>query len=294
LDIEHWRRIITEATSLGVFSFIIAGGEPFLQPGLVELCGEFKDRIFIIVTNGTTISWKDLRALKRSTNIIVLVSIEGGKELTDARRGMGVYDKVMTTVDGLWKVGTPFGVTITVTRRNYSYWMDPKHIDMMVKKGALVGVFIEYIPVGDCKGCSPLLSENPIGWDLEDDSELVLNCDERSAFRSRMLEYRETKPLYLINSPGDEEMFGGCVSAGRGFAHVTPHGDLTPCPISNIATHNLTRSSLQDGLASSLFVRIRESEGLLENEGTPCALFAHPDEVDALAKEVGAYRTDAT
>jgi len=37
---------------------------------------------------------------------------------------------------------------------------------------------------------------------------------------------------------------------------------------------------------------IRENEHLLETEGTPCALFAHPKEVDALAKAVGAYRTD--
>ncbi|MDD1777757.1 MAG: hypothetical protein LUQ65_06260, partial [Candidatus Helarchaeota archaeon] len=95
----------------------------------------------------------------------------------------------------------------------------------------------------------------------------------------------------LIHSPGDEELMGGCVSAGRGFAHITPSGDLTPCPVSNIATHNLTRSSLRQGLLSPLFKAIREQEHLLETEGTPCALFAHPEEVAALAKEVCAYRT---
>jgi len=66
----------------------------------------------------------------------------------------------------------------------------------------------------------------------------------------------------------------------------------TPCPISNIATHNLTNSTLREALASPLFKEIRENEHLLETEGMPCALFAHPKEVDALAKAVGAYRTD--
>jgi hypothetical protein len=81
------------------------------------------------------------------------------------------------------------------------------------------------------------------------------------------------------------------VSAGRGFAHITPMGDLTPCPVSNIATHNLTKAPLRTALASPLFQRIRDSEHLLETEGMPCALFAHPREVDELADEVGAYRT---
>jgi len=82
------------------------------------------------------------------------------------------------------------------------------------------------------------------------------------------------------------------VSAGRRFAHVTPAGDLTPCPVSNIATHNLSSSTLRDGLASPLFREIRENEHLLETDGMPCALFAHPKEVEELAKSVGAYRTN--
>ena len=84
---------------------------------------------------------------------------------------------------------------------------------------------------------------------------------------------------------------GGCVSAGRGFAHITPLGDLTPCPVSNIATHNLTRNTLREGLNSQLFKIIRESEHLLETNGSPCALFSHSKEVDALVKKVKAYRT---
>ncbi len=106
-----------------------------------------------------------------------------------------------------------------------------------------------------------------------------------------MLEVRNTKSIYLIHSPGDEEYFGGCVSAGRGFAHVTPGGDLTPCPVSNVATHNLKTSTLKDALASPLFEAIRKNEHLLETDGMPCALFSHPQELDELTKSVGGYYT---
>ena len=82
------------------------------------------------------------------------------------------------------------------------------------------------------------------------------------------------------------------MSVGRSFTHVTPTGDLTPCPISNIATHNLIHSSLQERLASPLFKETCKNEQLLETEGMPCALFAHPEEVSALTKLVGACKTD--
>ena len=124
------------------------------------------------------------------------------------------------------------------------------------------------------------------------DHSLLLKPEERKEFRARILKFRSTKPIFTIHSPGDEEYLGGCVSVGRGFAHVTPAGDLTPCPVSNIATHNLTNSTLREGLASPLFKEICKNGHLLETEGMPCALFAHPEEVSALSKLVGAYKTD--
>jgi sulfatase maturation enzyme AslB (radical SAM superfamily) len=65
LNIDQWRKIIKEASELGVFGFIIAGGEPFLVPGLLDLCEEFKNRFFIILTNGTIIHDEDYKKLKR-------------------------------------------------------------------------------------------------------------------------------------------------------------------------------------------------------------------------------------
>ena len=53
LDLNQWRKIIREASDLGIFGFVIAGGEPFLFPNLLELCREFKDRFFILLSNGT-------------------------------------------------------------------------------------------------------------------------------------------------------------------------------------------------------------------------------------------------
>lgn len=282
LDLDQWRKIIKEAGMLGVFGFVIAGGEPFLFPGLISLFKEFKNRFFLVLTNGTTIGEDDHKTLKKFGNIAVLVSIEGRSELTDERRGKGVYEKSMSTLKKLGKNGVLSGISVTITSKNYTYWMKPENIDYFISQGIHIGVFIEYIPL------TPLYDTDS----KDSDYDLLLNKKEREEFRSQILNYRETKPIYVVHSPGDEEFFGGCVSAGRGFAHITPTGDLTPCPISNIATHNLTVSTLREGLASPLFKEIRENEHLLETDGMPCALFAHPKEVDELAKSVGAYKTD--
>ncbi|MCW4015736.1 MAG: radical SAM protein [Candidatus Bathyarchaeota archaeon] len=287
LDWNGWTSIISEAVELGVFGFFLAGGEPFLFPKLIELCETFKDRCFIVFTNGTAITENDFERLKRLSNTAIIVSIEGGEKATNLRRGQGVYKKAIGNLRRLSKNGTPNGISVTITRLNYNYWMNPERIDSLIAQGVRAALFIEYIPVMSAPemGSNDKLVE-------QNDHFLMLTPEERAQFRAQILRYRKTKPIYIIHSPGDEELFGGCVSAGRGFAHVTPAGDLTACPVSNVATHNLTTATLREGFASALFTKIRENEELLENEGTPCSLFAHPKEVAELAKSVNAYRTD--
>jgi MoaA/NifB/PqqE/SkfB family radical SAM enzyme len=288
LDWRGWKSIISEASDLGVFCFFLAGGEPFLFPKLLDICGEFKDRCFIIFTNGTALTENDFEQLRHLSNTVIIVSIEGGKEATNLRRGEGVYQKASNTLRRLTELGTPNGISATITRLNYKYWMKTEHIDRLIAQGIRAAVFIEYIPV-----MSALDSRSDgKGWTVKNDQELMLTEEERAEFRAQIIRYRQTKHIYIVHSPGDEDYFGGCVSAGRGFAHVTPSGDLTPCPVSNVATHNVAGATLREGFASPLFSKIRESEHLLENKGMPCSLFAHPKEVKELAESVGAYTTD--
>jgi MoaA/NifB/PqqE/SkfB family radical SAM enzyme len=277
---------------MGVFCFFLAGGEPFLFPRLLDLCEEFKDRCFIIFTNGTAIKDNDFERLKRLSNTAIVVSIEGGEEATNNRRGKGVYQKAISTLRRLSETGTPNGISVTITRLNYKYWMNSECIDSLIAQGVRVALFIEYIPVMSAPEMGTSNTDNESSLIEQNDHFLMLTKEEMLDFRAQILSYRKAKPLYIVHSPGDEVFFGGCVSAGRGFAHVTPAGDLTACPVSNVATHNLTNSTLREAFASPLFTKIRESESLLENEGTPCSLFAHPKEVAELARSVDAYRTD--
>ncbi len=274
LDLNQWREIIQEGKELGIFGYIVAGGEPFLIPNLLQIMEEFKDRFFLIFTNGTLLKDQDFDRLKQLKNTIILVSLEGNQGLTDLRRGLGTYKRAINTVKQLNDIGIFNGISVTITCSNVNYWMDQRNIDNLISNGVRIGFFLEYIPVDN------------------NYTSLMLTEKEHKAFREKVLEYRKNKQIFLFHSPSDEESIGGCVSAGRGFAHITPFGDLTPCPvISDIATHNLTQSTLREGLNSPLFKVIRENKQLSKTKGIPCALVAHQKELYEIATRVLAYRT---
>lgn len=275
LDLGEWRGIVDEAVRLGVFAFMIAGGEPFLLPGIASLFRDFPDRLFLVFTNGTALQPADLQVLAKCPNTVVVVSLEGDRALTDERRGHGVYEKALGTLDQLRTAGVLTGIAVTVSSANIEYWTDSRNIDALIAHAGPLAMFIEQIPTHGCE------------------SGAMLSDEQRARFRKTVVEYRDRAVggAFIIHSPGDEETLGGCVSAGRGFAHVTPRGDVTACPVSALATHNVRRSNLREALASPLFSMIRENGHLLETEGHPCGLSAHAAELESMAQGIGAYRT---
>lgn len=276
LDFDAWERVVKEAIDLGVMAFLIAGGEPFLVPGVSQLFHRHPDRLFLVFTNGTAIHDSDFETLKSCSNTVVVVSIEGDRELTDLRRGRGVFEKATRSLDRLAQAGVLTGIAVTVSPANIEYWTLPENIDVLIARSGPLAMFIEEIPAAGC--------ENPV----------QATAGQRARFRASVVEYRDrmTGGAFIIHSPGDEEVLGGCVSAGVGFAHVTPYGDLTACPVSALATHNLRSSTLRESLASPLFSMIRENRHLLETAGHPCGLSAHAAELADMGKMLGAYCTD--
>lgn len=283
LGLRDWYSVVDEAIHLGVMAFMIAGGEPFLLPGIANLFRDHPDRLFLVFTNGTALLPSDYAILKNCSNTVVVVSLEGDRDLTDIRRGRGVYEKALGSLDRLREAGVLTGIAVTIAPANIDYWTDPQNIDRLIAHCGPLAMFIEQIPTGPAsqvptRSCA---------------SGALLSEEQRILFRKTVVEYRDrtTGGAYIIHSPGDEEALGGCVSAGRGFAHINPAGDVTACPVSALATHNVRTSNLREALASPLFAMIRENAHLLETEGHPCGLSAHAEELEIMTKNLGAYRT---
>jgi len=76
------------------------GGEPTLNKGLMfDVMRRFPQFRFQLQTNGTLLDKLPDWALARLSN--VLVSIDGGEEITDAYRGRGIWSSVMRNVEGI-------------------------------------------------------------------------------------------------------------------------------------------------------------------------------------------------
>ena len=73
------------------------GGEPLLRADLIELIvRDAPVQRFMMQTNGTQLDRLPQEIINRF--VTILISLDGGREITDANRGTGVYDQVMENI----------------------------------------------------------------------------------------------------------------------------------------------------------------------------------------------------
>lgn len=111
LDAEEWRRVFREAGDLGVGFIILLGGEPLVRKDVIREAAKMPDILFPVFTNGTMITEEYLQIFDSSRNLAPVLSIEGGMEKTDARRGRGIYGKLSDVMAELKKRNILFGIS---------------------------------------------------------------------------------------------------------------------------------------------------------------------------------------
>ena len=119
LNFEDMDKIVTEGKELGVYLYMLTGGEPLVRKAdILKLAEKHNDVQFAIYTNSTLIDEPFCKEVVRLGNIAFMLSIEGTPETNDARRGEGHYAAVMNAMDLLKKYGIIFGTSICYTRDN--------------------------------------------------------------------------------------------------------------------------------------------------------------------------------
>lgn len=99
IELDDLNRIINDAKARGNSFFGLLGGEPFLHPQIFDVLEAHPDCYFQIFTNGQLIDDELARRLRASGNATPLISIEGGAEVSDVRRGRS--DVLEKTLAGL-------------------------------------------------------------------------------------------------------------------------------------------------------------------------------------------------
>ena len=262
---EQWGTIFREAAELGVSFCLLAGGEPLMRRDLLECAAKVEDIIFPVFTNGTLIGATYTEFFKNHLNMVPVISLEGELAATDDRRGNGVFQRALRSMEMLQKEKLFFGTSITVTTENYHDVTSEAFLSHLVALGCRLVFYVEYVPFD------------------ESTSHLAFR-DEHVVEMEQIVETRRErfKEMIFLSFPGDEKAVDGCMAAGRGFFHIGPDGAAEPCPFSPFSDCNVAQIGLRQALQSPLFRKIRDARALGWEHTGGCTLYEHRDEIEKM------------
>jgi len=268
-------RILSECREIGTHFIVFSGGEPLLRKEeLLSLIKKYHDLYFMFYTNGTLIDRQTARRIADLGNAGAVISLEGFKERTDARRGEGTFDRIMQAFKHLKEVGVPFGTSVTVTSKNIEEITSDAFIDMIIEKGVMVLWYFLFMPVGK-----------------DADTSLMPTPEQREYLRQRDKHIRDTRTIFVADFWNDAPYAGGCIAAGRNYFHINANGDVEPCVFAHYAVDNIEGKSLKEVLNSDFFKYIRSKQPYTENLLTPCQLIDHPEIWREVVRKFNPYPT---
>ncbi len=268
LSPERFTAILNEADELGVSIILLAGGEPLLRRDLLEIAAKHPRIIFPVFTNSTLIDQEYIAFFRAHRHLIPVLSLEGRELETDTRRGDGVFQHIRELCPRLKAAGLFWGISLTLTAPSFELQTSERFLREYLDCGCGLFFFVEYVPIESGS------------------AHLTLDSRQKTVLVARVEDLTQRLPGLFIAFPGDEEQYGGCLAAGRGFLHINPSGFAEPCPFAPFSDVDLKFASLKDALKSPLLRKIREAHHLLKESEGGCALWANRDYVAELKKEV--------
>ena len=274
ISLDDMNRLLNDAKRHGNSYFGILGGEPFLHPELFRILEAHPDCYFQIFTNGQLISDEVARELRRVGNASPLVSIEGTAAVSDERRGRAqVLDRTLAGLENCRRNRLITGVATSVCRTN---------IDDLVSEAwlrRLVGLGVHYVWFHTYRVIGPKASP-----------ELALTPEQVLQVRRFIVRMRARLPIAIVDAYWDDQGQALCPMATGVSHHISPYGDIEPCPIIQFA-----KETIHDG--RGLFETMNGSSFLREFRETAagatrgCIVLERPDLVQDLVLRHGARDT---
>jgi MoaA/NifB/PqqE/SkfB family radical SAM enzyme len=268
LDWATVERTLREAhDEWGMRAFVISGGEPLAWRdagrSVLDLAERFPDCFFVMYTNGTLIDAPLAKRMGRLGNVSPALSIEGMRERTDARRGEGVFDKVLAAIELLRREGVIIGVSLTATCENADEILADDVVETFFERlGASYAFVFHYMPIGR-------------SFTLE----LMMTPEQRLRLLERVWWLVRNRHIFIADFWNSATVTNGCLAAGRagGYFHVNWNGDVSPCVFVPYSPVNLREvfaggGTLDDVWTHPFFADIRSWQrdyGYRENN-EPC------------------------
>lgn len=266
--------IVTQGNRQGAYFFGILGGEPLLQADLPALFARHPKSYFLLFTNGTLITRELAAELRRLGNVSPLVSVEGSETVSDERRGGSeVHARTMAGLAYCRENRLITGVATSVCRSNLRDLACEAFVRELIDRGVHYLWYYIYRPVGP-----------------RPTPELALSAEQIRELRRFLVDIRTRVPMAVIDAYWDEDGRAICPAAlGIGY-HISPEGDVEPCPPIQFACDRVGDGQpLDDVLTGSEFLAgFRELAG-----GTTrgCVLLERPDLLREYVIRMGARDT---
>jgi len=274
LPFEEFDRIVTEGKELGIFLYIVSGGEPFIWDGLMDIFEKHNDCVFQVYTNGTFLDDATCDRLVDLGNVWPCISVEGFEEETDRRRGKGAFRKITQAMENLNKRNAVFGFSLTVTRENADLVTSDEFIDEWVARGCFLGWVFIYMPIG----------KNP-------DVNLMPTPEQRRRVGQRVRYFRKTRPIFIADFWNDGDYVDGCIAGAKKYLHINCHGDVEPCVFAHFAVDNIKGKSLKEVINSPFFQKIQAKQPFNHDHRLPCMLIDNPEILREVVEKSGAHPT---
>lgn len=276
LSNEELDRIFSQGKELGIYFYIMTGGEPLIRKkDILELAKKHNDCVFMIFTNGTLIDDDFCEQLCEVGNIVPTISVEGFDDATDGRRGEGSWQDIMRAMDVMKAHHVPFGFSTCFTNRNCDSVLSDEFIDLMISKGAYFSWYFTFMPIG----CNT-------------DTSLMANPDQREKLYRTIRGWRNEKPIFNMDFWHDAEYVGGCVAGGRRYCHINANGDVEPCVFCHYSSANIKDVSLVEALGQPLFLQYQANQPFNKNQFRPCPILDNAPKIAEMVNASGAHSTE--
>jgi len=292
-SIDHFtiEKIVNQLYNrMGMRFFVISGGEPLLYNSegytIFDLAKNFKDCFFLVYTNGTLINKSVAKKIAECGNITPAISVEGYREETDARRGVGAFAKILEAFTNLREAGVPFGVSVTATKKNLNLLTSNLFYNYYFKEiGATYMWSFQLMPIGRATA-----------------TELMITPSQRVELLKKQREILIDEKYFVADFWNSAVMSRGCIACGSpsGYFHIDWDGNILPCvfvPYYQDNIYNLFKNgkTIEDAMNSKLFragrelqYKIKHDCGRIGNLLMPCIYRDHHKEfisvIDSLDK----------
>jgi len=263
LKLEEIKVLLNDAAKIGVRYLGLTGGEAFLRPEIFEI-GQFAKSLGMKVTvasNGTLISERTIREVKKSFDSIT-ISVDGAsKETHDKLRGVpGAFDKAMNALDLFKKWHIPTAVNMVVHNQNF------KEVDDYFQLFSKKGIRVQLTPVHDSSTSYFNVKENLKKIDMKEFNEEWARLSQKYKFLRRG--YYRNLPVFL-SSPKEVHGAYTCF-AGTAVFFVSPLGDVSPCEFLRKKMGNIREKSLV-----TIWKEAKELRRLISSPKRPCVCWVH-------------------